>query len=322
MRTRMVAFFYAIANRIAPRLAAESLPAELSKRDRYIMPTAEGIVYAAAFFLIGLLCISYRNNMAFGLLCLLMGYFLANLFRANRCFSGVFLTAVEIDPGVVDTVATVHLRFQTEKPVAPVLSVFWLGASHPVSDACLIRFRRPHEPGVYAFKDPLSVITVWPNFSTRLWVRMRPAHRFAVLPAATTLAASLGGADKGVSLEKVHPSGDPFSIRPLLDGESAAIAWKASLRANRPMVFERATPVTGAIIIPWPSGALPDMDKLASMRAHSAVCVANGSSFSMVAPDGRHSALGRGESHERHVSAFVLESFCLPVSIDLKSRPA
>lgn len=235
-------------------------PITLTSRRLYILPTRQGLVYAALVIGVVMAAGNYGISLDYLFGFLLVGMAMAGLLQSHRNLLGITLRILPVTPVFAGETARFSLR--AENPDHRTRGALQLSAGRQRSNEAdlpesgQVEFelglsqpaRGFHRPGTLTLAStwPLGLFRCWTVFAFDCGVLVYPKPASEPLPfppgGATGTAGntSRAGDDEFHALRSYHP-GDP----------SSRIAWKSLARGLPPATKQFAEPVLHAIHIDW-----------------------------------------------------------------------
>lgn len=290
------------------RPGVESGPIRLTARRLYILPTRQGLVFAA--LLVGLLVGSANYGVALGYLFtfLLAGLGTVAMFHTQRNLAGLELRAGASQPVHAGDTAV----FRLEAAVRDGRDRYALMLAHPEGMAppldlpadtpghfrlALQRPRRGYHPvGRLTLSStyPLGLFRCWTVFELTWGGLVYPAPAAQALPLPAPSGAGTGGGrrrgeEEYDGLRPYHP-GDPLS----------RVAWKSAAREQGLLSKQFSGQAAGVLWLDWSDtpGADPEA-RLSRLTRWALDAEAAGLDWGLALPT-RRIPPGRGEAHLRH----------------------
>ena len=210
-------------------------------RDRvYILPTAAGMLFALAVFLMLLGSINYGLGLGFALTFLLAGVGVSAMLLTHRNLAGIEIHANDAQPVFAgeSAVFAVHLRNGTGVPRLSIelcspgatTGNAWTDVPAHSTQRCLLQVPAARRGTLHL--PPLRISATFPLGLFRAWSNIDVAARCTVYPAPEprTSAAS-PSAPKCAPGNGHHPGDDFAGLRAYAHGDAPArIAWTALAR--------------------------------------------------------------------------------------------
>lgn len=242
----------------------EALPARITRKRIYILPTGFGLFLGALVFAMLIGGLNYNNNPALLLVFLVAAVVHNSFVHAHLLLSGVRLKALHAEPVHAGQALRIKFRFEGEgardRPGLELLcegaqGLFDLAAGQESECALDV----PTQTRGWLLTGRLRLSTLRPLGLARAWSWLRPDTRLLVYPRldpeAPPLPESLGDGDSPRS--RAHGE-QPHHLRDYRPGDMPRqIAWKASARADKLLVREYESAVARDIALDW--NALPGL---------------------------------------------------------------
>lgn len=300
-----------------PRLATwlwgqpvESGPVCLSARRIYILPTRQGLLFAA--FLLAMLvgAINYGLSLGFGLVFLLAGVGLVAMVQTWANLRGLTVTAVGTTPAFAGEHARFHFLLSAPgtRPAITLRAREGAPVSSDVEGTAAVTLSLPALRRGWLVPGRITVATEWPLGLFRAWAYVTPELSALVYPRpAEEPAPAFAGAGSEAKGTPGHEEGrEDFSgLRPFVPGDSPRqVAWKVAARGG-PLVAKRFEAHDGhARVLDW--AATPGDAETKASRLARAVLEAEreGLAYALRLPD-RSLPPARGTAHREACLALL-----------------
>ncbi|WP_423821018.1 DUF58 domain-containing protein [Salinisphaera sp. SPP-AMP-43] len=236
---------------IRRRVPSGAPPLRVPGRRIFILPTKTGALFATVLIVMLLGATNYGNNLAFTLTFWLGAAALVSMHRAHRNLAGLYLRAVHAEPVFAgqDLVYTVTLASDARLQRRG-LRLRWPRTAHisrPVrvrrDSPATIDMPVPTRHRGWQACPALHIESRYPMGLFRCWIRLAPTAPALVYPRPSGAQKTpLGGAhDLAAPLERGRGETMFAGHRRYQSGDSPRhVDWKASARADRLLVIERA----------------------------------------------------------------------------------
>ena len=219
----------------------ESRPIELTHRRIYVLPSASGLVFAAALLVMLIASINYSLSLGYGLVFVLAGAGLASIFHAYRNLLGLRIRPGRCEPVfagesagfciVLDNSRATRLpALQLKLREASVSFELKAGETRSIELNCATTRRGRLDAGrsVLETRWPLGLVRAWSVFIPALSCTVYPAPERNAPPLPDSLSTTGGGEPCA------HPGHEDFSgLRNYQSADSPRhIAWKVLARGG------------------------------------------------------------------------------------------
>jgi len=215
----------------------------LTQRSVYILPTGAGLLMALTLLVLLVASINYQLNLGYLLTFLLAGCALVAMHLGHGTLRGLTLTLIAPSPVYAGASAAFDVQLvNTRGRARRALSVAVAGTDQWVdadvdaqASTCVRLMWRAPRRGLHRLPT-LTVRTLFPLGTFRVWTVWRPAAQVLVYPRAEDPAPPLplGQADAQAGPTHVtQHSGEPDGVRPYRRGDALkSIVWKKMARSG------------------------------------------------------------------------------------------
>lgn len=283
----------------------ETLPIRLASRRVYILPTREGLGFAA--LLLVMLIASLNYNLALGfLLCFsLVGIGQICLLRTHRNIEGLILSGARATNAHEGGSLAFELIF-TDRSSRPREALELSGAQVPAlrfsiaaDDSRTVRLALPARRRGRQAVGRIRIETRFPLGLLRSWTLIEPAISAWVYPRPEAKAPPPPGSGRDGNCRPTSGQEDFDSLRPWQAGDALrTIAWKRLARGGSPASKRFTSPQGGELALDWRACQdLPGVEaKLSRLCAWALEAERLGLAWSLSLP-GTHLATSRGPKH-------------------------
>lgn len=240
----------------------ESRPIELTHRRIYVLPSASGLLFAAALLVMLIASINYSLSLGYGLVFVLAGAGLASIFHAYRNLLGLRIRPGRCEPVfagesagfciVLDNSRAMRLpALQLKLREASVSFELKAGETRSIELNCVTTRRGRLDAGrsVLETRWPLGLVRAWSVFIPALSCTVYPAPERNAPPLPDSLSTASGGEPCA------HSGHEDFSgLRNYQSADSPRhIAWKVLARGG-PLLTKQFTGEQGReLVLDWAS---------------------------------------------------------------------
>lgn len=253
-----------VRNRLTRRLfglqAADALPARLTARRVYILPSRAGLTFMALLGGMLLGSVNYALAMGYLFTFLLLGLLTATLFATWRNLVGVTLLSIESEPAFAGDALDFAFRLAAPQGRARQAIGVAIGGAEPAyteipasGEARLILRTPARSRG----RQPLGLVRVYSEYPLGLfhaWALLQPdlAGMVWPRPAGPYPLPPLSGHEAGSGGRSRRGAEDFDGLRAYERGEHPArIAWKSMARHEEPLAKGFVTPLAGELWLDW-----------------------------------------------------------------------
>lgn len=273
----------------------------------YILPTAQGWLFAALLLVLFLGSLNYANSLAFALTFLLAGVGLVGIWHTQRNLVGLTVTLEAPLPAFAGGEVRFPVRLEAEngKPHYSVRLAFPEAAAEPVLVAANAasetdlrlpaRHRGRLDPGVLKVSSryPLGLFEAWSWVNIPLCVPVYPAPAGNPTLPCTRNDRPHAGSGRGRAEEEFD------GLRPYRSGDPLRrVAWKASTRGAGLQTKVFAGGSGDRLWLGWPAGVGEPESALSQLCLWVLVASRDGLEFGMRLGD-QVIGPGRGTHHQR-----------------------
>lgn len=261
-----------ISKRHLRKQPKDVLPIRFRRKKSYVFFTWHGLFQWFALTVIAAFSFNYNNNLSLMFVTFLGLFFLSVLFRNYFFLKKVQLVGIFSKPCEEGQETEVVFEFtSTLKKEIPMVWMDIAGQSVPVHFTSsglgqAVWKVTPSQYGVF-YVPYLCLYTLWPQGMNRTWVFAKPQATLAVAPKR--IADQSNGIQKGYvedALLLSSPMGDPDGVRLMHPNEQAKIAWRHTLKHQKPMTYTYTASQKQVMIIDWPSDESSVDEKLLYVR--------------------------------------------------------
>ncbi len=236
-RSRAFQFWRLFTGRAAP----ERGPVVLTQRRVYILPTRQGVLFAASLLLMLIGSINYQLSLGFILTFLLAGVGVVAILHTYRNLAQLAVSAGRVEPAYAGGAVRFHLHLDNPARfdrIAVDARCGPAGASVdvPAGTAASVVLALPAERRGWLRLPRLTVGTRYPVGLFRAWSYVQPDVRALVYPRPddSALPPPAFVPDRGETLSAGAGTDDFAGLRPYQPGDSPRhIAWKSAARDTR-----------------------------------------------------------------------------------------
>jgi len=224
----------------------------LNQRNVYILPTRAGLMLGLTLLVLLVAAINYQLNLGYLLTFLLAGCSLVAMHVAHATLRGLTMHLVAPSPCYYGATAQFVIQLQNLKKsprhalalrVQDTRQEVQTDVPAQASSSVELAFKPPRR-GLQRLPT-LSVQTLFPLGTFRVWALWRPAAQVLVYPQPEahppplpSHSANLGGQ----ALATPHHSGEPDGLRPYRRGDNLkTIVWKKAAKTGEPISRDQVT---------------------------------------------------------------------------------
>ena len=284
-------------------------PYHLHRRNVYILPTKQGLIFANLLMLMLIGAINYNNNLAYLMTFLLASLSVVAIFHTYRNLLQLAISAGHIEPRFVGETLTIPLRIDNRS--GPTRLAIEL--QFPGEDASVLDINPHHQQFIeletvstYRGRHVLQRFTIATRFPLglfRAWANVHLQHSYLVyprpaaihqLPAHSYYKLKVSG-DQGVGAD------DFAGLRQYHKGDSLRhIHWKAAARQQGLLTKQFGGDRSEELWLDWDS--LPDVDveqRLSILTRWVLLAEREGKSYGLRLPN-EIIAPNRGDQHRHY----------------------
>jgi uncharacterized protein (DUF58 family) len=285
---------------------AETLPARLTRRRIYVLPTASGLFFGFVLGTMMMGALNFNNNPALLLAFLVAGAAQASLFGAHMQLSGVVVGTVAADP--VPAGEPIRLRIALgaiDQRVRRGLRVAHGDAfAHASFDSHggTVELLLPTEHRGLLPVPRIELSTVQPLGLARAWGYVWPDESLLVYPAAEAQAPPLPTPAGDAGRAQVTRAGDDIhQLRGYRAGDARrSVAWKASARRDSLLVREYEQHRSEQLTLDWQlTAGLPYEQRIRRLARWIDDAEREGRRYALALPGQPLIPMGLGAAH-RH----------------------
>lgn len=278
----------------------------LKRRRIYILPTRNGLIFAAVVFAMLLASLQYAASLGFAMTFLLAGL---GLVAMHYCHNNLLAITVHF-AGADPVFAGDEIRFRlalenrASQPRFDLVAECGDARTSPIDLApetqATVHLHRPSKARGYVRLDRFSIATRHPANLFRAWTWVHMDARALVYPAPAGRDRPMpGGIDSGgARIDRSGADDDFAGLREATPGDPPKrLAWKAFARSDQLLAKEFAGGSEAPRVFDF--NALTGMDAEARLAQLCRWCLdaaGSGLSFGLVLPDSRI-AVGSGDRH-------------------------
>lgn len=284
-------------------------PYHLHRRNVYILPTKQGLIFANLLMLMLIGAINYNNNLAYLMTFLLASLSVVAILHTYRNLLQLTISAGHIEPRFVGEMLTIPLRIDNRS--GPTRLAIEL--QFPGEDASVLDINPHHQQYVELetvpthrgrhVLDRFTIATRFPLGLFRAWANVHLQHTYLVyprpaaiyqLPANSHYKLKVSG-DQGVGAD------DFAGLRQYHKGDSLRhIHWKAAARQQGLLTKQFGGDRSEELWLDWDSLAGVDVEqRLSILTRWVLLAEREGKSYGLRLPN-RVIAPGRGDHHRHH----------------------
>lgn len=286
----MKSWTHALSQLYTTQRKPQAFPIHFAKKKKYIFFSWVGFFHWVAVMMLALFSLNYNNNLSILAVCFLLVFYSSVLFtnyNVLKKITAVSCYSKPVEEGeVLEMVFEFRCEFGQDNPqvwmrvhdtVVPLEVHEGLGkATWRVV---------PEKFGVFDFPS-FSLFTFWPMGLNKTWVFARPIGTWAVAPRRTQPESNNIAKGHVMSDELLSSTmGEPDGVRPLFSNERGKMAWKHTVKHQKPMTYTYTSSERKVLYIDWPNDQRTDEEKLLWVRQHIDHALEEGMSFQVRHPD-------------------------------------
>jgi len=234
----------------------------LGRRNIFVLPTREGLMFAGLLILCLLTGINYQNSLIYLFTFFLGTAFYATIFQTYRNLDDLHIAVISVGQGVAGEVIPLHLRLSAADGVARPSLVFSApdqseirvsvdeGGSEHVT-APVLSMRRG-----YVTVPPVRIETDFPFGLIRAWTWIRPERQGVATPRPIMPPSGAQAEDENITESPnvpVHDGGQAdLRLRPYRVGDPLRrVSWKRYARTGHMTVADWDSPPADPSWIDW-----------------------------------------------------------------------
>lgn len=285
----------------------------VSRRQLYILPTAQGMAFAVMLLVMLLASMNYNNNLGFLFTFLLMGLGIVSMHQANANVRDLVVQVSSVPPVFAGEVAVVNLhvsnptqrarfgiRCMSEGVESDAIDIASYGDGRLTFDHATLR------RGEYVVQAP-SLISRYPMTLFHVWSWCFLDAKMLVYPKPMPKAPALPQHHQQDSGPQFNPQAgeeDFLGLRKYRPGDPPKrLAWKAMAKQGKPLTKEFAATHAKTLWLDWDATEGHVENRLSTLCAWILECQKDHLSFGMRLP---HTTVELGGGHQHITRCLTL----------------